>query len=156
MRTFNAFASSVFLYNSELWTVTNNLEKRIDSFQRRILRQAINIRWPKKISIVNLYNKTKQEKWSKTIKRRRFNCLGHMMRMNTNTPVRKALDEALRPMKKKRGKPPTTWLKFVEKYLQPTANLALNHNTPEQIITTLTQDRKKWSHRIKDIMESNL
>ena len=48
VRTFNAFASSVFLYNSKLWTVAATLEKKIDSFLRRMLRQAINIRWPKK------------------------------------------------------------------------------------------------------------
>ena len=33
VRTFNAFASSVFLYNSELWTVTATLDKKIDLFQ---------------------------------------------------------------------------------------------------------------------------
>ena len=119
MRTFNAFASSIFLYNSELWTMSTILERKIDSFQRRMLRQAISIRWPKKISTVNLYTKTKQENWSKTIKRRRLNWLGHMMRMNADTPVRKGLDEAMRPAKKKKGKPPTTWLKVMEKDRQP-------------------------------------
>ena len=73
VKTFNAFAASVFLYNSELWTTTSTLAKKIDSFHRRMLRQAINIHWPKKISNVNLYNKTKVEPWSKTIRRRRLN-----------------------------------------------------------------------------------
>ena len=48
VRTFNTFAASIFLYNSELWTVTSKIGNRIDSFQRRMLRQATNIRWPKK------------------------------------------------------------------------------------------------------------
>ena len=68
VRTFNAFSASVFLYNSELWTLTKTMEKQIDSFQRRMLRQAINIRWPKKISTDELYRKTKAEPWSKTIR----------------------------------------------------------------------------------------
>ena len=70
-----------------------------------------------------------------------------MMRMNADTPVRKAFDEALRPAKKKR-KPPTTWLKIAEKDLQPIVNLALIHNTPDQILTTLThlaRDRSSLS-----------
>ena len=159
IRTFNAYVTSVFLYNSELWSVTKTFEKRIDSFQRRMLRQAINIRWPKKISSANLYAKTKQEAWSNIIKRRRLNWLGHMMRLDANTPVRKALDESLKPAKRNRGKPPTTWLKVVENDLKPLVNLELSKNTPfqtTQTLTQLTQDRNEWSSRIKDMMESNL
>ena len=111
LRTFNAYSASVFLYNSELWTVTATIEKQIDAFQRRLLPQAINIRWPKKITSEELYGRTKEEKWSRKIKRRRLNWLGHLMRMDTQTPARKSLTEALTPAKKKRGKPPMTWLK---------------------------------------------
>ena len=100
IRTFNTFASSVFLYNSELWGVTATLENKINSFQRRLLRQAINVRWPKKISNKDLYEKTKQEEWSKTIKRRRLNWIGHFLRLSENTLVRKAFYEGLQPEKR--------------------------------------------------------
>ena len=40
-RIFEAFVSSIFLYNSELWTVTSTVEKGIISFQRRLLRKVI-------------------------------------------------------------------------------------------------------------------
>ena len=46
VRTFEAFSASVFLYNSELWTLTATLKKKMDSFHGRMLRQAIHIRWP--------------------------------------------------------------------------------------------------------------
>ena len=47
MRAFDAYISSIFLYNSELWTLTSSIEKQIDSFQRRLLRKNIlNIKWP--------------------------------------------------------------------------------------------------------------
>ena len=70
LRTFNAF--SVFLYNSELWSMTATTEKIIDSFHRRMLRQAIHVRLAKKISNANLYRKIGTvEPWGKTIKRRR-------------------------------------------------------------------------------------
>ena len=58
VRTFNAYPASVFLYNSELWTLTDTLEKQVDSFQRRMLRRVINICWPKVISNERLYEKT--------------------------------------------------------------------------------------------------
>ena len=105
VRTFDAFSVSIFLYNSEIWTLTATLEKQIDSFHRRMLRKAIDIRWPKKISTGELYRKTKAEPWSKVIKRRRLNWLGHLMRMPVDTPARRSIEEALRQAKRNGGRP---------------------------------------------------
>ena len=113
VRTFSIYIASVFLYNTEIWGMNNTLSEKIDSFHRRILRYAIDIKWPKKISNQRLYETTKCEKWSKIIKRRRLNFLGHIMRLDTNTPVRIALKEALLPVVNKRGRPKFTWLKTV-------------------------------------------
>ena len=90
IRTFNAFCASIFLYNSEVWSLTSTQEHQIDSFQRRLLRQVINIRWPKKISNEEIYKKTKVQPWSIKIKRRRLTWLGHLMRLHKNTPARRA------------------------------------------------------------------
>ena len=53
IRVFRACAESIFL-----WTLTKTAEKKIDSYHRRILRKAINIKWSKKISSEDLYKKT--------------------------------------------------------------------------------------------------
>ena len=159
MRTFNAFAASVFLYNAELWAITSTTAKKIDSFHRRMIRQAVNIRWPKKISNVHLYNMTQVEPWSKIIKRRRLNWLGHLMRMPIDTPARISLYEALRPSKKKVGKTPTTWLRVIEKDLKNIINLNVyNDNVDHTIaeLTRVTRDRNEWTKTIRNIMESNL
>ena len=100
IRTFNAYVASIFLYNSETWTLSLTLQNNIDAFQRKLLRQSLNIIWPNKISNVELYNRTKQSPWSIIIKRRRLNWLGHLPRLDPNTPVQKALAEALKPVKK--------------------------------------------------------
>ena len=79
------------------------------------------------------------------------------MRMEKETPARKSLTEALTPAKKKRVKPPMTWLKVIEKDIQPV--VTLHTDTAETITNKLinvTEDRKRWTQRIKDIMESNL
>ena len=101
--TFQAYAVSVFLYNSELWTLTTTLEKKVDSFQRRQLRYALRIFWPRVISNEELYGVTKVEPWSRVIRRRCQNLLGHMLRLHPKTPARKAFKEALKPVKQKRG-----------------------------------------------------
>ncbi len=46
IRTFNAYAASVFFYNSELWTLTKKLENTVNTFQRRHLRKILGKHWP--------------------------------------------------------------------------------------------------------------
>ncbi len=91
IRTFNAYAASIFLYNSETWTLTEQLNKSVDSYQRRLLREVLNIRWPRIITNEDLYRRTRVEPWSRTIRRRRLNWLGHVMRLDERTPARTAL-----------------------------------------------------------------
>ena len=43
VRMFLAYSASVFLYNSELWALSETLEKQIDAFQRKLLRRVIDI-----------------------------------------------------------------------------------------------------------------
>ena len=108
IRTFNAYVASIFLYNSEIWTLTTTLEQQTDTFHRKILRITIGIKWPRKISNKELYKLTKVTPWSVTIKKRRLNWLGHVMRLNHITPARQAIEEFLKPHKRPVGRPITT------------------------------------------------
>lgn len=60
MRAFNAYATSISLYNGETWTVSKGTSDAIDSYHLRILGNVIEVRWPMKISSLELYEKTKQ------------------------------------------------------------------------------------------------
>ena len=154
LRAFNAFVASIFLYNSELWTLTKCLENTIDTFQRRQLRGILGIRWPKKITNDELYKKTKCEPWSKTIKRRRLNWLGHLIRLHPDTPARKALREYLRTTKRPRGRPKFTWMQQAKQDLQ-CANINLDLRNDIQTIKTLeelTHNRQNWHATVKYVM----
>ena len=60
---------------------------------------------------------TNQHPWSETIKKRRFNWFGHLARLPVETPVRKALTEFRRPVRKPKGKQKTTWYQMMKKEL---------------------------------------
>ena len=155
LRTFNMYIASVFLYNTEIWGINKVLADKINSFHRRIIRYAINIKWPKRISNEKLREKTNYETWSKTIKRRRLNLLGHIMRLDILTPVRIALKEALTPVQNKRGRPKNTWLKTVINDLTE-GGIVIRLNKPEEILETLiniTKDRKLWKRKIGTLMQ---
>ena len=146
LRVFQAYVASIFLYNSEVWTLTEKLNHKIDVFQRSLLRKILNIKWSRRLSNVNLYRYAKSEPWSVTIKRRRLSFLGHVMRLNEETPARKALNEFLRPVKRPRGRPTKTWFECVKQDLKD-MNIVINQKKPNEIIETLnahTQSREGW------------
>ena len=78
------------------------------------------------------------------------------MKVPKKTRARQALEEALRPAHKKRGRPALKWLKVVENDLTTILNLHINTDTAANIIIKLeevTADRKMWPNRVKHIME---
>ena len=136
-RIFNAYVESIFLYNSEIWTLTKKLEEDIDIFQRSLLRKLLNIRWPRKISNEDLYEKFQETEWSKKIKKRRLLWVGHLLRLPEDAPAKQALQECIRPVKRPRGKPKTTWIASVEKELR---EMNLNFQTANE----LALERQNW------------
>ncbi|KAK4307731.1 hypothetical protein Pmani_020521 [Petrolisthes manimaculis] len=139
IRIFKACVESIFLYNSELWTVNKTTANKIHSFHRRMLRKAINIKWPRKISNEQLYNKTKhhQQKWSNIIKTRRIRWYGHLQRLPEKTPAKISLQEARRTIKRSRGGQVTTWLSTIEKDL-------IELDLSVEDASHLAHDRREW------------
>lgn len=140
---FCALIESIFLYNSEIWTLTKELETDIDIFQRRLLRNVLNYRytpdkkqWP---STEELYKTAKQKPWSEKISKRRLSFFGHVCRLPCDTPARKALEEALRPVKRPKGRPKTTYLQQIEKQLK-----TLGFKNIKQAIVK-AKDRQGWA-----------
>ena len=66
--------------------------------------------------------------------------LGHILRLPENTPVRKALAEHLRPVKRDPGRPQTTWWSLVIKDLK----LIGLSSTPLSHLLEVASDRDKW------------
>jgi exonuclease III len=150
IRYFKMFAGSIFLYHSELWALTKTLSDSIDAFHRRQLRYAIGIVYPRIISNTKLYELTKEEPWSKTIERRRHSWIGHLMRLDPEVPARKALIEALKPSKRKRGRPKTTWISKMQQDIKNLGlDITLNSESIQQLID-ICGDRGVWRDRLAE------
>ena len=102
LRIFCTLLLSIYLYNCEVWGLTTAQENKIDIYQRRLLRNILNIRWKNNnwMSNEDLYKRMGQIEWSKSVEHRRVRFLGHVARLDDNAPAKKALYEALRPCKK--------------------------------------------------------
>ena len=82
IRIFNTNVKPVLLYGCETWTTTRSLNNKV--FINSRLRYILKVWWPNKISNKKLWKKTKQEKISTTIKRRKWSWIGPHSRKRYN------------------------------------------------------------------------
>ena len=118
IRILKVYAESVFLYNSELWTLTKLLVKEIDIFQREVIKKIFNIYWQDKITNVELYRRYRLKPWGDIIKGCRMKWYGHLLRLNEKFPARLALKEAGRKVKKPKGGQKLMWIKLIDKGIE--------------------------------------
>ena len=139
IRAFDCYVGSIFLYNSELWTLTKTLENEIDSFHRKLLRSAvINITWPKKLENVKVYQLTNTTPWSVVVKKRQLSWFGHLMRLSDDTPAKLALAHVLHyPSTRSRGRQAITWISMMSKRFEELG-------TNWEAASILAQDRVAW------------
>ena len=146
VRAFQCYVSSIFLYNSELWTLTANTIKSIDGFHRKLLRTAVlNVSWPKVVSNQEVYATTKVESWSLVIKKRQLSWLGHLIRLPDDTPAKRSFEYIQKPRAKPRGRQPLTWLTMMKKMVE-------SHCMQWEKACVLAEDRLQW----KDFMRQCL
>ena len=141
LRFFNAYVESIFLYNSELWTVTSALCKQIDSFQRRLLRYMLNIKYPRIVTNEQLKRKITYTKWSSKVRTRRLRWTGHLLRLPDSTAAKKALVVAEQQAQHRRGRRIHTWLSLVKTELN---TLGLDWEGAK----LLAMDRNMWRQRV--------
>ena len=110
-----SYIESIFLSNSKLWVLTKALEKTIDSFQRRLLRKVVRVKWTRTISNADLYGLPQIVPWSKTISKRRLAWFGQLLRLSSETPARKCLRIFPKPAKNPSGNQrPPGWVQYLE------------------------------------------
>ena len=140
LRLLKQYCESIFLYNSELWTLNKKFENTVDVFQRRLYRKLLQIKWPHIISNIALYNRVEEEPWSEKIRIKRLIWLGHIQRLPAETPARKTYKERLRPVKRPRGGQRSNWINLINKDLKE-KNL---HPAGSEASFEESSDRRYW------------
>ena len=136
------------MHNSELWTLTRSLEKKIDAFHRRLLRQLLNIQYPNIITNNDIYAMTSQHLWTNKINQNKLRFTGHILRLPEGTPARQALQIALKPATRPRGRQKTTWIQSTNTLLQSVGldNLGTN------ILQESADDKKTWKQKTDEVL----
>ena len=89
LRLFQASCLSILLYGSETWTITEYHRKTLDSFATNCYRIMLKIKRIDKISNDEIYKRVNRKPLTTTIFKRQLEWVGHMLRRDTNEPIRK-------------------------------------------------------------------
>ncbi len=136
VRLFNTNVKTVLLYGSETWRTTKGLLNKLQTFVNKCLRRICNIRWPEKVSNLDLWKRTNQITIEKEILRRKWTWIGHTLRKPADTITRQALQ--WNPQgQRKRGRPQNTWRRAT------TTEMEKAGYTWKQL-ERVAQDRPKW------------
>ena len=85
-RLFQAVVETVLMYNAEMWTLTEALERQLDAAHSSLLRAAYGIRHPERVSNAVLYQRAGLQPPSETLRRRRLRLAGHVIRAEAYCP----------------------------------------------------------------------
>ena len=83
---FRAVVETVLLYNSETWTLSESLGKRLDAAHSGLLRATFGIHHPAKVSNAELYRRANISPPTVTLRKRRLRLAGHVIRAESYCP----------------------------------------------------------------------
>ena len=87
VQLFKAITESVLLYRAEALTINATLAKEIDRPHSALLRNALNIHWPQRVTNISLYQLARIPRGGKTARKKRLGLYGHVMRHPTEIPA---------------------------------------------------------------------
>jgi len=123
LRLYNASILPIFLYGSEVWSVTSSLSKKIDALDNWCLRRIFHIHWTDFVRNEEVRSRTGQPVLSDTIHGRRLSFFGHLSRADPSQDHSRALQSCiLGPLidwRHRVGRPRQSWLRTVEDDLRP-------------------------------------
>jgi len=136
---------SVLLYGAETWTFKKNDMNRIRSFETKCLRKILNIKWQQKIKNKEIMKRTGTDiNIMQRMIERKMNFFGHICRMQDERLIKQVIF-GIMDGKNKRGRPKRRW----------TDDLADWCNKDICNLYTLAMDRKKWTHLVKYVVDTN-
>ena len=119
-----------------------------------VVKEILGINWQRNITNKGPNAETKCEPWSQMIRARILAWLGHLMRLNSETPSRKALEKHLRKVKRPRGRQKTTWIQTIRqdlKRIDIKKDLSKEKQTLSKLME-LTQDRNEWREKVQNAL----
>ena len=116
IRVFKSLVLPVLLYGCETWTLTRDLERRLDVFGTMSLRRIMGYRWYDFVSNERLLRETDSRHVTSIICERQLRLYGHVARFPEIDPAHRVISAGDNPeWRRPRGRPRNSWLGKVDR-----------------------------------------
>lgn len=144
-RMVRCYVFPVLLYGCESWTMDPQTEKRIEAFEMYIYRRMLRISWIQRITNNNVLQRMgKQKELLNTIKERKLQYLGHVMRGERYELLRLIIEGKVQG-KRSVGRRQNSWLKDLRRWFDRSSaevfRAAVNKTTIAIWIANLRKER---------------
>ena len=163
VQLYNALVRTILLYNCGTWGMSQTDEDKMNSFHRKQLRHVLNIHYPYKITSKQLYKVTNTHPITPDITKSRWKLFGHTLRMDKDTPARRAMKFYFeeRTEKKYRGRKRTTIVstlnrdRAITKKKYPTFDLPLLQSELDlHNMRVKAKDKRNWKKRVELVFKA--
>lgn len=121
IRMIGCYVFTVLLYGCEGWTLDPSTEKRIEAFEMYLYRRILKISWTQRITNIEVLNRMqKQKELLYTIKKRKIQYIGHIMRGDKYEILRLIIEGKIEG-KRSIGRRQNSWLKDLRRWLNCTS-----------------------------------
>ena len=141
-KIYRAIVLSTLLYGAEAWTVYRRQVKKLHAFMMRHLRSIMRITWVDKVTNKEILERTGLPSMEDLLIRKNLRWTGHLMRMSSDRLPKQVLYSQLSSGHRKRGRPRLRFKDTIKR------NLKLRDIKIDSW-TSLSQQRDKWSARVK-------
>ena len=147
LHVYEAQVVSVLMYNCGSWSAPKHVLSKLDTCQRKHLRKILNICWPTGvISNRELYRRCRVLPITERVRKARWTLLGHILRMDDNSPAALSLRYAMTSSDMftgRRGRPRTNLFSIIQSDLK-TLDLSFKNCDDLDFVKVLASNRSAW------------
>ena len=115
IRVFKSLVLPVLLYGCEAWTLSSDLERRLNAFGTKCLRRIMGYRWDNFVPNERLLHETESRPVISIVLERQLRLYGHVARLPDVDPTHRVLSVRDNPeWRRPAGRPRDSWLRRVD------------------------------------------
>ena len=135
LRIYKAYVQSIMLFGYSTWAMDKGMVRSVDSFNQKMVRYVCGVFWPNRMKTETL--NALIEPASQIGTRRRWQRLGHILRMDDLVPAKQSTINCLKKKNANRERPSTSLLTTIKHDLKA-------HKLNIDQAVELAQDRDLW------------
>lgn len=135
IRMLRCYVFPVLLYGAEAWTLSPSLDKRIEAFEMYIYRRMLRISWMQRVTNVEVLKRmNKEQELLKTVKVRKLQYIGHVIRGDRYKMLRLIMDGRIEG-KRSVGRRQNSWTKDLRRWYGKKTSIEVFRAAASKVVT---------------------